>query len=62
MQLPGIKLNRGPVARPLNFGLAPEKFETIAQIATEIFNISYAKSVVGPQECLLDYYNCSFRG
>jgi hypothetical protein len=41
---------------------APEKFEMIAQLTTEILNISYAKSIIEPQEFLLAYYNCSLRG
>lgn len=37
--------------RPLKFDLAPEYLQTVAQVVTEIFNISYGKSVAWAQDC-----------
>jgi hypothetical protein len=42
---------------------APENFNTVqqAQLATEIWKISFTKSVAGPREFFLGYQNCYFR-
>jgi len=53
----GIKLDRGPVAQVYaNLAWHSENFQTVAQLATEILNISYTKSVAGSHKFLLGYY------
>jgi len=46
----GIKLNRSPVPPDhLNLDWTPESLQAIAQVATEIFNISCLKLIAWPQ-------------
>ena len=43
---------------PLKFNLDTEKILTVAQLATEILNISRAMSIAGPQEFFSGRLNC----
>jgi hypothetical protein len=38
-----------------NLVWALENYQTVVQLVTEILNISYVKSVTGPQEFMLGY-------
>lgn len=54
-----ITLTRGPIA---NVVWDPEHFKTVVQLATEILNISGAKTDAGPKEFLLSCQKCLFKG
>jgi hypothetical protein len=56
------KTSQGHISpKPLSLGqLKIFRWYIVAQLATEILNISYIKSVVGPIELLLRYYICYF--
>jgi hypothetical protein len=51
-----IKLNRDPVAQDhKNLAWASKNFQTVTHLATEILNISTAKSVAELEEFMLGY-------